>query len=62
MKKTLIILIFSSLMASCESVGTITIANRQLYYGQEAVIANDFYDKLYKEEVIKEKPIMLKVK
>lgn len=58
MKKLIFLLSF--LFTSCGTIDTITIANQQLYYDEEAIIAYDFYNELYKNDVINIKPIIFK--
>ena len=48
------------LFISCGTIDTITIANQQLYYDEEAIIAYEFYNELYKNDVINTKPIIFK--
>ena len=59
MKKFLIMLIFCLSSTSCETINTITIANQDVYYNEEAIIAYDFYQLLYENGVIKTKPLII---
>lgn len=56
----LLLILSLILFISCGTIGTITIANQQLYYDEEAIIAYEFYNELYKNNVINTKPIILK--
>lgn len=58
--KILLLVLSLLLFISCGTIDTITIANQQLYYGEEAIIAYDFYNELYKNDVINTKPIIFK--
>ena len=58
--KILLLVLSLLLFISCGTIDTITIANQQLYYDEEAIIAYDFYNKLYKNDVINIKPIIFK--
>jgi uncharacterized protein YceK len=58
--KILLLVLSLLLFISCGTIDTITIANQQLYYDEEAIIAYDFYNELYKNDVINTKPIIFK--
>ncbi len=58
--KILLIVLSLLLFISCGTIDTITIANKQLYYDEEAIIAYEFYNELYKNDVINTKPIIFK--
>lgn len=58
--KILLLVLSLLLFISCGTIDTITIANQQLYYDEEAIIAHDFYNELYKNDVINTKPIIFK--
>jgi uncharacterized protein YceK len=58
--KILLIVLSLLLFISCGTIDTITIANQQLYYDEEAIIAYEFYNELYKNDVINTKPIIFK--
>lgn len=58
--KILLLVLSLLLFISCGTIDTITIANQQLYYDEEAIIAYDFYNELYKNNVINTKPIIFK--
>ena len=59
MKKFLFIIAFSLLSTSCETIDTITFANQQVYYNEEAIIAYDFYNELYNNGVINTRPLII---
>jgi len=58
MKKLIFLLSF--LFTSCGTIDMFTIANQQVYYDEEAIIAYEFYNELYKNDVINTKPIIFK--
>ena len=58
--KILLLVLSLLLFISCGTIDTITIANQQLYYDEEAIIAYEFYNELYKNDVINKKPIIFK--
>lgn len=58
--KILLLVLSLLLFISCGTIDTITIANQQLYYDEEAIIAYDFYNELYKNDAISIKPIIFK--
>ena len=58
--KILLLVLSLLLFISCGTIDTITIANKQLYYDEEAIIAYEFYNELYKNNVINTKPIIFK--
>jgi uncharacterized protein YceK len=58
--KILLLVLSLLLFISCGTIDTITIANQQLYYDKEAIIAYEFYNELYKNDVINTKPIIFK--
>ena len=58
--KILLLVLSLLLFFSCGTIDTITIANQQLYYDEEAIIAYEFYNELYKNDVINTKPIIFK--
>ena len=58
--KILLLVLSLLLFISCGTIDTITIANQQLYYDEEAIIAYGFYNELYKNDVINTKPIIFK--
>ena len=58
--KILLLVLSLLLFISCGTIDTITIANQQLYYDEEAIIAYDLYNELYKNNVINTKPIIFK--
>jgi uncharacterized protein YceK len=58
--KILLLVLSLLLFISCGTIDTITIANKQLYYDEEAIIAYEFYNELYKNDVINTKPIIFK--
>ena len=58
--KILLLVLSLLLFISCGTIDTITIANQQLYYDEEAIIAYEFYNELYKNDVINAKPIIFK--
>lgn len=58
--KILLLVLSLLLFISCGTIDTITIANQQLYYDEEAIIAYEFYNELYKNDVISTKPIIFK--
>lgn len=58
--KILLLVLSLLLFISCGTIDTITIANQQLYYDEDAIIAYEFYNELYKNDVINTKPIIFK--
>ena len=56
--KILLLVLSLLLFISCGTIDTIT--NQQLYYDEEAIIAYEFYNELYKNDVINTKPIIFK--
>jgi len=58
--KILLIVLSLLLFISCGTIDTITIANKQLYYDEKAIIAYEFYNELYKNNAINTKPIIFK--
>ena len=58
--KILLLVLSLLLFISYGTIDAITIANKQLYYDEEAIIAYDFYNELYKNDVINTKPIIFK--
>lgn len=58
--KILLLVLSLLLFISCGTIDTITIANKQLYYDEEAIIVYEFYNELYKNDVINTKPIIFK--
>jgi uncharacterized protein YcfL len=61
MKKLLsFIILLLLLLSSCTSHRFIVIANDNIYYDQEAVIAYDVYNELYDNNLCDFKPIIIK--
>ena len=56
MKK--ILLVFLVLLASCDTPRVLTVADRQVYFNEEAVIAYEFFSEVYKNDTTTTKPIM----
>lgn len=58
MKKFFFIIVFF-LIVSCNTINTITLANQEIYCNEEAIIAYDFYQLLYENNVINTKPLII---
>ena len=58
--KSIIILILIILLISCKTANTVVVMDNNIYYDYDAVIANDLYNELYNNGVIKNKPIVIK--
>ena len=58
--KSIIILILIILLVSCKTVNTVVVIGNNVYYDYDAVIANDLYNELYNNGVIKNRPIVIK--
>lgn len=54
-------LLIDFIISSCETIDMITFAGGNTYFNDDAVIAYDVYDELYKSGVINQKPIKLKM-
>lgn len=58
--KSIIVLILAILLISCKTANTVVVMDNNVYYDYDAVIANDVYNELYNNGVIKNKPIVIK--
>jgi uncharacterized membrane protein SpoIIM required for sporulation len=58
--KSIIVLILAILLVSCKTANTVVVMDNNVYYDYDAVIANDLYNELYNNGVIKNKPIVIK--
>ena len=58
--KSIIVLILAILLVSCKTASTVVVMDNNVYYDYDAVIANDLYNELYNNGVIKNKPIVIK--
>lgn len=58
--KSIIILLLAILIVSCKTANTVVVMDNNIYYDYDVIIANDLYNGLYNNGVIKNKPVLIK--
>lgn len=58
--KSIILLFLAVLLVSCRTANIVVVMDNNVYYDYDAVIANDIYNELYDNGVIKNRPIVIK--
>ena len=59
--KLTIVLLLAVLLISCRTANTVVVADNNIYYDYDAIIANDIYNELYNNGLIEYKPIIIEI-